>query len=136
MKKFLIAAFFILSSLGAFSQSKKLWLIYADDAYKKKDYASAINYYNKVLDDTTILDVFVLPYEVQMVNLPMKDLKDTSKTKNGKVVKVSKYDYILHQLGHAYQLNSDYDNAVVYLKKCMDRLIYTDDEYYYALALM
>ncbi|HWY38065.1 MAG TPA: OmpA family protein [Bacteroidia bacterium] len=136
MKKFVIAACFILLSLGVFSQSKKLWLIYADDAYKQKDYATAINYYSKVLDDTTILDLFVLPYEVQMVNLPMKDLKDTSKTKNGKVTKVSKYDYILHQLGHAYQLNSDYGNASVYLKKSFDRLVYTEDEYYYGLALM
>ena len=136
MKKFLIAACFILSSLGAFSQSKKLWLIYADDAYKQKDYASAISYYSKVLDDTTILNLLVLPYEVQMVNLPMKDLKDTTKSKNGKVTKVRKYDYILHQLGHAYQLNKDYANAVVYLKKSMERLVYTEDEYYYALALM
>jgi OOP family OmpA-OmpF porin len=136
MKKFLIAACFILSSLGAFSQSKKLWLIYADDAYKKKDYPSAINYYTKVLDDTTILDLFVLPYEVQMVNLPMKDLKDTSRSKGGKVTKVSKYDYILHQLAHAYQLNKDYENAVVSFRRCMDKLIYTEDEYYYALSLM
>lgn len=136
MKRFLIVACFILSSLGAFSQSKKLWLVYADEAYKKKDFASAINYYSKVLDDTTILDTYVLPYEVQIVNLPMKDLKDTSKTKNGKVTKVRKYDYILHQLAHAYQLNRDYDNAVVYFKKCMDKLVYTEDEYYYAVALM
>jgi OmpA-OmpF porin, OOP family len=136
MKKFLIAACLILSSVGAFSQSKRLWLIYADDAYKKKDYASAINYYSKVLDDTTILDIFVLPYETQMVNLPMKDLKDTTKKQNGVIKKVRKYDYILHQLAHAYQLNKDYDNAVVYLKKCMNQLVYTEDEYYYALALM
>jgi len=136
MKKFLIAACFILSSLGVFSQSKKLWLIYANDAYKQKDYASAISYYSRVLDDTTILNVFVLPYETQIINLPMRDLKDTTRSKNGKVTKVSKYDYILHQLGHAYQLNSDYHHAVVYLKKSLERLVYTDDEYYYALALM
>lgn len=126
----------MLFALGSFAQSKKLWLMYADQAYKKKDYASAISYYNRVLDDTTILDIFVLPYEVTLVNLPMKDLKDTSKVKKGNVVTVSKYDYILHQLGHAYQLNADYNHAVRYLKKSMDRGVYTDDEYYYALALM
>src|SRR5437868_746146 len=124
MKRFLIAAVLILSSLGAFSQSKKLWLKYADDAYKQKDYASAISYYTRVLDDTTILDLFVLPYEVQMVNLPMKDLKDTSHTQKGKTTTVRKYDYILHQLGHAYQNNKDYANAVVYLKKSMEQLVY------------
>mgnify|MGYP001611419625 CR=1 FL=1 len=137
MKKFLIATCLILSSLGVFSQSKKLWLQYADDAYKKKDYASAISYYTRVLDDTTILDMFVLPYEVSLVNLPMKDLKDTSrKGGQGKVVQVRKYDYIVHQLGHAYQLNADYHHAVEYLKKSIDRGVYTDDEYYHAVALM
>ncbi len=136
MKKFILATCFILTSLGAFSQSKKLWLMYADDAYKKKDYATAISYYSKVIDDTTVLDILVMPYEVTLVNLPMKDLKDTSKVKKGKTVKVSKYDYILHQLGHAYQKNADYHHALIYLKKSMDRGVYTDDEYYYAVALM
>jgi len=136
MKKFLIAACFILTSMGVFSQSKKLWLMYADEAYKKKDYATAINYYNKVIDDTTVLDIFVLPYEISLVNLPMKDLKDTTRIKKGQEVKVSKYDYILHKLGHAYQRNADYQHAATYLKKSVDRGVYTDDEYYHALALM
>jgi OmpA-OmpF porin, OOP family len=136
MKRFLILACLTLASLATLGQSKKLWLMYADEAYKKKDYASAIHYYNRVLDDTTVLDMFVLPYEAMLVNLPMKDLKDTSKLKHGKVVAVSKYDYILHQLGHAYQLNADYNHAVAYLKKSIDRGVYTEDEYYHALALM
>lgn len=136
MKRFIIATFLVIYSLGTFAQSKKLWLMYADDAYKKKDYATAINYYNKVLDDTTILDIYVLPYEATLVNLPMKDLKDTSRVKKGNVVKVSKYDYIVHQLGHAYQLNADYHHAEQYLKMSMNGGTYTDDEYYYAVALM
>lgn len=136
MKKFLVAFCFLLVSVGAFAQSKKLWLKYADESYKKKDYATAIDYYSKVLDDTSILDIYVMPYEVTLVNLPMKDLKDTSKVKKGKTVTVSKYDYIVHQLGHAYQLNADYHHAEKYLKMSMDRGVYTDDEYYYALAMM
>jgi outer membrane protein OmpA-like peptidoglycan-associated protein/tetratricopeptide (TPR) repeat protein len=123
--------------MGSFAQSKRLWLQFADEAYKKKDYASAISYYSRVLDDTTILDILVLPYEAQLVNLPMKDLKDTTKSgTGGQVTAVKKYDYILHQLGHAYQLNADYDHATEFLKKSMDRGIYVEDEYYYALALM
>lgn len=136
MKRYLIALCFIFVSLSVFSQSKKLWLMYADDAYNKKDYPSAIYYYTHTLDDTTILDMFVLPYEVTMVNLPMKDLKDTTRSKSGATVKASKYDYIIHKLGHAYQLNADYDHAVVWLKKSIDRGIYTEDEYYHAVALM
>lgn len=136
MKKLFIFTCLILSSLASLAQSKKLWLKFADEAYKKKDYPSAIHYYNLVLDDTTILDMYVLPYEAMLVNLPMKELKDTSKMKHGKEVAVSKYDYILHQLGHAYQLNADYQHAVSYLKKSIDRGVYTEDEYYHALALM
>lgn len=136
MKRYLIALCFILVSLAGFSQSKKLWLMYGDDAYKKKDYASAIYYYTHTLDDTTILDILVLPYEVTLVNLPIKDLKDTTASRSGKTVNASKYDYIVHKLGHAYQLNADYDNAVVWLKKSIDRGVFTEDEYYHAVALM
>jgi len=138
MKKFLVIACLILSASGMFSQSKKLWLMYADDAFKKKDYPTAISYYSRVLDDTTVLDILVLPYEVTLVNLPMKDLKDTGKVKKGNMAakKIRKYDYILHRLGHSYQLNADYHHAAEYLKKSMNTGSYTDDEYYYALALM
>ena len=73
MKKSL-SLIFVLISLLNFSQSKKLWLELADDAYLKKDYANAANFYSKVLDDTTVLKTYVIPYEAQLVNLKMKSL--------------------------------------------------------------
>ena len=49
-------------------------MLTAENAYKAKDWATAATYYAKVLDDTTVLDIFVLPYEAQMVNLKLKSL--------------------------------------------------------------
>ena len=51
-----------------------------DEAFVKKDYSTAIEFYNKILDDTTVLKELVLPYEVQMVNLKTKSFaQDTTK---------------------------------------------------------
>jgi hypothetical protein len=54
MKK-LILATILLASVKVFGQSKSLWLKYADESFQKKDYTTAIIYYNKVLDDTSVL---------------------------------------------------------------------------------
>jgi len=40
----------------------------------KERLPTAVNYYSKILDDTTILAELVLPYEVQIVNLKSKIL--------------------------------------------------------------
>jgi len=50
--------------------------------------------------------------------------------------KVSKYDYVLYRLGLSHLYNNDYNNASLYLKKCVERNIYTDANYFYALSLM
>ena len=98
MKKLFLATLLLASSI-IFGQSKKLWLKFGDEAFKKKDYPTAINYYSKTLDDTTVLAEMVLPYEVQIVNLKSKEFKQdtTKKTKVYSTKKVSKADYINHQ---------------------------------------
>src|SRR5258708_954740 len=73
IKKLTAIMLIALSSIS-FGQSKKLWMLTAENAYKAKDWATAATYYAKVLDDTTVLDIFVLPYEAQMVNLKLKSL--------------------------------------------------------------
>lgn len=50
--------------------------------------------------------------------------------------KVSKYDYVLYRLGLSHLYNNDYNNAALYFKKCVERNIYTDANYFYALSLM
>lgn len=137
MKKLIVFTFLICSSL-LFGQSKKVWLKYADDAFAKKDYPTAINYYNKVLDDTTVLSELILPYEVQLVNIKSKDFKqDSTKKATPKPAKeITKADYVTHQLAHSYRLNFDYQNAAIYFKKVVDNGSYPGDAYYYALSLM
>ncbi len=137
MKKLFLATLLLASSI-IFGQSKKLWLKFGDEAFKKKDYPTAINYYLKTLDDTTVLAEMVLPYEVQIVNLKSKEFKqDTTKnTKVDSTKKVSKADYINHQLAESYRLNKDYDNATNYYKKVIENNSYPNDAFYYAQSLM
>jgi OmpA-OmpF porin, OOP family len=138
MKK-LILLFSLFIFLSANSQSKKLWLQQADNFfYKKKDYSSALLYYKKVLDDTSVMENYVLPYEAQLVNLPMKGVKDTTiKTVVlDSTKKASRKDYIIHQIAHCYKLTYDYKNAVTWLKNSAGRNAYVEDKFYYGEALM
>ena len=137
MKKILFVTV-ILATLNSFGQSKRLWLKYGDDAYLKKDYTTAIIYYSKVLDDTTVMKELILPYEVQIVNLKTKDFKpDTSKKSTPKAKKdISTLDYVNHQLANSYRLNFDYDNSVKYYQKVVDNGAYPGDRYDYAMALL
>jgi len=117
----------------------------ADNAYEKKDYATAAVYYAKVLDDTTVLRNYVLPYEAQIVNLKMKSLfkvpelkvsKKTDSTSAKEDLPGSKYDLILYRLAQSFRLNYDYKNAAVQFKKVVDRNVIPDAPYYYGLTLM
>lgn len=67
--------------------------------------------------------------------------KDTTRKGSGKVTsidpkKVSKYDYVLYKLASSYLNLNDYTNAASYYKKCVERNIYNDANYFYALSLM
>lgn len=137
MRKLLFATI-LLTTVQLFGQSKRLWLKYGDEAFLKKDYTTAIDYYNKVLDDSTVLSELVLPYEVQIVNLKTKDFKkDTTKRAYNQPKKqISKSDYVMHQLASAYKLNYDYQNAVKYYKIVVDNGAYPDDMYNYAMSLL
>lgn len=66
---------------------------------------------------------------------------DTTKKSPGSATtidpkKVSKYDYVLYKLASSYLNLNDYNNAALYYKKCVERNIYTDANYFYALSLM
>ncbi len=138
MKK-IVATLLMFVSLSGLAQSKKLWLETADNFYfNKKDYASALSYYLKVLDDTTVMETYVLPYEAQLVNLPMKGVKDTT-IKNVSIDstrKASKKDYIIHQIAHCYKHIYDYKSSITWLKQSADRNVYFEDKFYYGEALM
>lgn len=48
----------------------------------------------------------------------------------------SKYDYVLNRLASSYLLNADYGNAAATYKKVVERNVYPNANYFYALALM
>ena len=96
-----------------------MWTEIADDAFAKKDYATAAVNYAKVLDDTTVLRSYVLPYETQLVNLQSKALfkvpelrvtkrKDSTNIVKETLVNSSKHDFIMYRLATSYRLNFDY----------------------------
>ncbi|MBA3663733.1 MAG: OmpA family protein [Bacteroidetes bacterium] len=140
-------------SFNSFSQSKKQWIEEGDICFKKKDYSTAIAWYLKVLDDTTVLKTAaVLPYEVKTVNMKFKkdslknskdsvktattDNKEKTKGKKKETLKQkAPQNYVLMQLGHSYFLNADYSNAIATYKQCADKNI-EDAPYYYGQALM
>ena len=137
MRKLLLATV-LLATIQVFGQSKQLWLKYGDEAFVKKDYSTAIVFYNKILDDTTVLKELVLPYEVQMVNLKTKTFnQDTTKrTKQKPKTEITKADYVNHQLAECYRLNYDYGQSVKYYKRVVDNGSYQEDMHRYAMALL
>ena len=119
----------------------------ADDAYAKKDYANAALFYARVLDDTTVLRTYVLPYEAQLINLKMKSLfnvpelsvtkrKDSTNQVKEDFSNTTKYDFILYRLAQSYRLNYDYLHAAPAFSVCVERKVYPDAGYFYGLSLM
>jgi OmpA-OmpF porin, OOP family len=145
-KKHSLIVFILFFGSMVFGQSKKVWIELADEAYAKKDYANAAIYYSKVIDDTTVLKSYVLPYEAQLVNLKtnlfkvpelsVTRRKDSTNMAKEDLNQTSKYDFILYRLAQSYRLNFDYSHASDAFKRCVDRKVYPDAGYYYGLALM
>lgn len=146
LTRFLHILFFAMP-LWLMGQSNQVWLSLADEAYAKRDYASAAVFYAKVLDDTTVLRSYIIPYEPQLVNLKMKSLfkvpefratqrQDSTNQSREITEQSSKYDFILYRLAQCYRLNYDYEHAAPQYKKCVERGVYPDAGYYYGLSLM
>lgn len=124
--------FIFLTSAVAISQSKKVWLYKADEAYEKKDYSTALRYYHMVLDDTLGMSTKVLPYEITLSNQKIK--KDSTQTPSEKTVSLGQY--VIHQIAMCYRNTQDDDNAANYFKQSAENSNYVDDYYYYGLTLM
>jgi outer membrane protein OmpA-like peptidoglycan-associated protein/tetratricopeptide (TPR) repeat protein len=136
MKSLILNSFLLLIvglvSLSSFGQSKKVWLNQADEYYTAKDYASALKYYDMVMDDTTILSVQVIPYEIDLSNQKLKNIDkqiDSSRT-------VPILDYINHQQGMCYRNMQDYNHAVAKFAETAGYESYPEDAYFYGEALM
>lgn len=131
MKRFLILLFLISSTLG-YSQSKKLWLYNADNYFKVKDYSSALTYYLKVLDDTTIREIKVYPYETEIVNQKLK----TNKKELEKTKQIPLEAYVRHRIALCYQRTFDYKKAKETFEISLKTNAYPEDQYLLAYSLM
>lgn len=130
-KRIILALSFLLVVTAALPQAKSVWLEHGDFAYKKKDYPTAIYYYTKILDDTTILVTPVRPYEAEIVNLkPKTSLRDSTSSKP------TMYEYVIHQLAHAYQHNYDYKHSADYFEKSAKSKKFVHDKYYHGISLL
>lgn len=116
----------------AYGQSKKVWLYHADEYYSQSDFASALKYYNMVLDDTTVMSTRILPYEAQLSNQKLKS--DSNQVDSTLTVELK--DYINHQIAMCYRKTFDYAKAAEHFKFTAGVGAYPDDQYYYANALM
>mgnify|MGYP006102574495 CR=1 FL=1 len=119
-------------SVWSYGQSKMEWLYNADKFYEAEDYPSALKYYKKVLNDSVIMAIPVLPYEttVSSQKLKNKEIKiDTSLT-------VSVFEYIHHQIGMCYNYTANYSHAETHFAKLADSSKFVSDQYFYGEALM
>lgn len=121
-----------LIGLNANSQSKKVWIYNADNFYAQEDYFNALTYYKKALNDSVGMGTMVFPYEIEVTNqkLPKKGIAIDS------TQQVSLEDYVDHQIAMCYQKTYDYNHAADYFAKTSKKGSYTNDQFYYANALM
>jgi OOP family OmpA-OmpF porin len=78
---FLIVLAFCTANIS-FAQSKKQWIQEGDKCFNAQDYATAIAWYAKALDDTTAMkEIKMIPYEVSMANKKFKGPTLSGKTK-------------------------------------------------------
>lgn len=139
MRARLLKALLVLNLIivtGVSAQTKGEWIRYANEAFGKKDYPTAINFYNHVLSDTAEAKHLTKPYEVTLFNAPLQGKKD-SKVDTTQKAKPSTYDYLMHQLAASYRLNSDYHNALKYYEISSKRPdLYPEDVYWYGVVMM
>ena len=98
------------------------------DAAAQKDTSST-----GVKDSTANATPVVAPIKKEVTPV------DTNKTTGNTAMdpkNPSKYDYVLNRLASSYLLNADYGNAAATYKKVVERNIYPNANYFYALALM
>jgi OOP family OmpA-OmpF porin len=135
MKKsfsFLAFLFFLMLSLNANGQAKKVWLYKADTFYEKNDFPSALRLYKMVLDDSLGLSSRVIPYEHQISNQKLK----VNAEGNDSIKTVSTEDYVHHQIAMCYRKSYDYERSLEHFKSSASTGGYSDDYYYIASSLM
>lgn len=130
--KLSVLSLILIITTSSIAQSKLVWLKEADGFYSSKDYATALKFYQKILDDTSIFKMKVIPYETMITNQKLKNFdKKISDERSVPVL-----DYIHHQQGMCFRNIKDYSGAVEKFKFTSELNSYPEDLYYYGEALM
>jgi outer membrane protein OmpA-like peptidoglycan-associated protein len=114
------------------AQSKDMAIYRGDNYYKIQDYHNALINYLFVINDTAISSMEVLPYDV---SLSSQKLDKKSKKKDPEE-KVSKSDYVNHQIAMCYWKTNDYTKAEEHFIKTQAVKAYPEDTYRYGYTLM
>ncbi len=151
--------------VSAFSQTRKEWLIHADEAFKLEDYPSAAYYYQKVLDPGTHGSRdYLFPYDIKAFIAPLDSTPADSTVKPTSADSVVKpipgdtvakplvvdsnmpknitqrigYDYVVHRIAECYRLMRDYDNAELWYAKAVktESKKFPNDRVWYGMMLM
>lgn len=133
MKKIIyILLILVAASASFYGQSKQVWIYNADNYFAKHDFATALEFYQKSLNDSIVLSTEVMPYEITISNQKI----DKKKRSIGKDKSIPLTDYIEHQIAMCYHFIADYNHAVEQFKMTSEKPFYPDDIYYYGNALM
>lgn len=141
MKRAAVLFLFFIVGISAFGQTKREWIAYGDISFKNEDYKSAVTYYLKAIDKSTITDI-TRPYDPKPYYPPAKKNKDSVSVAKAAKDSIKPMDptdaYVTHQIAESYRLNHDYQNAEIWFKKSVDAKAeaYPYESYYYGSVLM
>ncbi len=138
----------VLATTSLFSQSRREWLEFADNAYDNGDYKLALSCYQHVVQIAPGSDRdLVTPYECRPYTPPKKTV-DSVALKNAQVdtTKVtpvlvegndSRTIYTIHRIAECYRLLHDYDNAELWYTQAVAKpdKRFPDAQYWYGVAL-
>lgn len=131
LKKYFIVILMLLPFLAT-SQSRTVWIYYADEFYDHADYQNALLNYQNALSDTSGLHTSIIPYEI---NYTKKRFKNEEKQIDSNRV-IPLKDYIQHQIGMCFIRTYDYTKAEAHFSKKETVDSYPEDLYHLAVAQM
>jgi OmpA-OmpF porin, OOP family len=130
----------LVSSFFAQAQTKREWLEYADEAFERKDYTSAAEYYARYLDTGAVKTTDgVYPYDIRYYykTETKEDKSGEAKPANLNALIDPRYPYVSHQLAESYRLSYNYEQAEKwYDRSIQNGLLYPDDRFWYAKMLL
>jgi OmpA-OmpF porin, OOP family len=130
--KSLLITFLLLISASAFGQSRSFYIYKADDYFGKQDYYNALLNYKLAINDTSTVDLRVIPYETEQSTQSLTN----KERETGRDKSVSMLDYVNHQIAVCYQETKDYPHALGQYELSAQSGAYPEDYYGLGVAQM